>query len=38
MTSLKRKSEYEDVNWIHMNQDMEQWLAVVNTEIKLHIP
>jgi hypothetical protein len=37
-TSLKKKREYEAVNWIHMAQDRDQWRALVSTEMKHRIP
>jgi hypothetical protein len=29
---------WEDVDWIHMAQDMNQWRAVVNTLMNLLVP
>jgi len=29
---------WEDVDWIHMAQDKDQWLAVVNTVMNFRIP
>jgi len=29
--------EYEDVDWIHLAQDMVQWRAIVNTIMKLRV-
>jgi hypothetical protein len=32
------KAGWEGVDWIHMAQDRERWLAVVNTLINLRVP
>jgi hypothetical protein len=33
-----REIGWEDVDLIHLAQDRDQWLAVVNTEMSLRIP
>jgi hypothetical protein len=33
-----KETEWENVDWIHLAQDMGQWHALVNTVMKLHIP
>jgi len=30
--------EYEDVDWMHLAQDRDQWRSLVNTVMKLRIP
>jgi hypothetical protein len=32
------KSGREGVDWIRLSQDMDEWLAAVNTEMNLWIP
>jgi hypothetical protein len=32
------QSVWEDVNWIHLAQDKDQWRAVVNTVMILQVP
>jgi hypothetical protein len=33
-----REIDREVVDWIHLSQDRDQWLAVVNTEMNLRVP
>jgi hypothetical protein len=33
-----REIMWEDVGWIHLAQDRDQWLAVVNTVMNLWVP
>jgi hypothetical protein len=33
-----REIEWEDVDWMHLAQDTDQWQAVVNTVMNLRIP
>jgi hypothetical protein len=33
-----RETGLEDVDWIHMAQDKDQWWAVVNTIMNLRVP
>jgi hypothetical protein len=33
-----RKIEWESVEWIHLTQDRDHWLAVVNTVMNLRLP
>jgi hypothetical protein len=33
-----KQIRWEGVDWIHLAQDMDQWLAVVNTEMNLRVP
>jgi hypothetical protein len=33
-----RETGWEGVEWIHLAQDMDQWLALVNTVMNLPIP
>jgi hypothetical protein len=32
------KCRWEDVDWIHLTEDRNQWLATVNTVMKLRVP
>jgi hypothetical protein len=32
-----RKTLLEDVDWIHLTQDMDRWLALVNTVMNLRV-
>jgi hypothetical protein len=33
-----REIGWEDVDWMHLPQDMDQWRTLVNTVTKLRIP
>jgi len=33
-----RETGWEGVDWMHLAQDMDQWLAVVNTVMKIRVP
>jgi hypothetical protein len=33
-----RGIEWEDEDWVHLAQDRDQWLAVLNTVMNLQIP
>jgi hypothetical protein len=33
-----RKIGWEDVEWIHLAQDKDDWWALVNTVMKLQVP
>jgi hypothetical protein len=33
-----QETGYEDVNWIHLAYDRDQWLALVNVVMKLRAP
>jgi hypothetical protein len=33
-----RKIWWEGVEWMHLAQDKDQWWAIVNTVMKLHVP
>jgi hypothetical protein len=33
-----KEAGYEDVNWIYVGQDRNQWQSVVNTVMKLRVP
>jgi hypothetical protein len=33
-----REIGWEGVNWVHMAQDRDQWLAIVNTIMNLRVP
>jgi hypothetical protein len=33
-----RETECMSLNWIHLNQDRDQWRALVNTVINLRVP
>jgi hypothetical protein len=33
-----REVIWEDVDWMHLAQDSDQWLAVVNTVMNLQVP
>jgi hypothetical protein len=33
-----KKTEWEDVDWIHTAQDRDQWLVPVNTVMNLLVP
>jgi len=33
-----REIGWEDVDWIHLTQDTDQWRALVNTVMNLEIP
>jgi hypothetical protein len=33
-----REIRWEVMDWIHLAQDREQWLAVVNTAVNLRVP
>jgi len=33
-----RETGWEIVDWIHLAQDMDQWRALVNTEMNLWVP
>jgi hypothetical protein len=33
-----REIGWEFVDWIHLDQDRDQWRAVVNTVMKLQVP
>jgi len=35
---MLKKLGREDVDWIHLAQDREQWLAAVNTVMNLRVP
>jgi hypothetical protein len=30
--------EYEDIDWIHVGQDRNQWRAIMNTALDLWVP
>jgi hypothetical protein len=32
------ESGWEDVDWIHLGQDRDQWQALVNTAMNLQVP
>jgi hypothetical protein len=34
----RSKIRWEDVNWMHLAQDRDQWQAVVNTVMNLQVP
>jgi hypothetical protein len=33
-----REIRWEDVEWIHTAQDMDQWQAIVNTVMNISVP
>jgi hypothetical protein len=33
-----REVKWEGVDWIHLDQDRDQWRALVNTVMKLRVP
>jgi hypothetical protein len=33
-----RETGFEDMNWVHLVQDRNQWKALVNTVINLGVP
>jgi len=33
-----KETGYEDVDWIHLGEDRDQWQALVNMVMILHIP
>jgi hypothetical protein len=33
-----REMVWDDVDWIHLAQDMDKWQAVVNTVMNLRVP
>jgi hypothetical protein len=33
-----REIGWSGMDWIHLAQDRDQWMAVVNTEINLRVP
>jgi hypothetical protein len=33
-----RETVWEDVDWIHLTQDRDQWRAVLNTVMNLCVP
>jgi hypothetical protein len=33
-----REIRWEDVDWIHLTQDTDQWRALVNTVMSLRVP
>jgi hypothetical protein len=33
-----RETECEDVDWIHLAQDRDQWRVLVNTAMKFRVP
>jgi hypothetical protein len=35
---ILREIAWEDVDWIHLAQDRDQWRAVVNTVMNVRVP
>jgi hypothetical protein len=33
-----KERKWEDVDWMHLAQDRDQWRALVNTAMKLSVP
>jgi hypothetical protein len=33
-----RKIRWEDVDWMHLSRDRDQWQALGNTELKFRVP